>query len=232
MYQAIDRDALASVLTDRAGAPRRYVVRSLRIRTIRRSNRRFQGIRMILRALGRSSRKLDGRPGPDGKLIDRATGETLQLGIRGEPSFQREALIIQNDWQAVGADPFVHSIPAALAGDREQKTLTTGAAFTNGAYQALAGTHHSGRIPTAENRFTGTNSGGYVNPAHDVLMDRLVATIEPEARIQVHRQLMTEFLGNLPAYPLLFGPQTVEAVKGVSGIKGTTTFNMYEWNKQ
>jgi len=231
MYQAIDRDAMAAVITARM-APRadtwfapndpdyvkiesaipRYPYDPARART-------------LLVEAGWT-------PGPDGKLIDQATGQRLEIEIRGEPSFQREALIMQNDWQAIGAEPFVHNIPAALAGDREQKTLTTGGAFTNGQYQALLDTHNSGRIPSAENRFTGTNSGGYHVPEHDALMIRMSSAIDPDERIQLHRQMMTEFLANLPAYPLFFTPQAVQAVKSVTGIRGTTTFNMFEWNKQ
>lgn len=170
--------------------------------------------------------------GPDGMLTHRETGDRFGIEVRGDPTFEREAAVIADNWKAAGADPSIHVIPAALAGDRSQKATAPGVFFTNVRGPVFyVDRLHSKRTVTAENRFTGTNNGAYYNPSVDAILDRMVATIDPKERLVLHKDLLREHLADIPAMMLYWNPEPVPALRGVTGIKGPQTWNFFEWDK-
>ena len=171
--------------------------------------------------------------GVDGVLIHRETGDRFALEVRGDPTFEREATVIADNWKNAGADTSIHIIPAALAGDRSQKATATGVFFTNVRGAVLTVDRlHTRRTVSESNRWTGTNNGGYNNPAVNQILERLSSTIDPTARLALHKELLREQLGDVGAILLYWNPEPVPALRTVSGIKGASTWNFYEWNKQ
>ena len=172
-------------------------------------------------------------PGPDGVLTYRETGDRFAIEVRGDPTFEREAAVVADNWKAAGAETSIHIIPAALAGDRSQKATAPGVFFMNvRAAVFYLDRLHTKRTVTAENRWTGTNNGGYNNPSVDSLLDRLSSTIDPTARLALHRDLLREQLGDVASMLLYWNPDPVPALKDVTGIKGASTWNFYEWDKK
>jgi peptide/nickel transport system substrate-binding protein len=171
-------------------------------------------------------------PGSDGMLTHRDTGDRFAVEVRGDPTFEREAAVIAANWKTAGADTSIHIIPAALAGDRSQKATASGVFFTNvrGAVFTVDRLHTK-RTVSESNRWTGTNNGAYNNSTVDGILDRLSSTIDHNARLGLHRDLLREQLGDVAAILLYWNPEPVPALKSVTGIKGASAWNFYEWNK-
>lgn len=231
LYQATDRTTLANVITNGFGVPADSWFRpndEIR-RELESSIPQFPydpaRARQVLAEGGWA-------PGPDGVLTHRDTGERFAIEVRGDPTFEREAAVIADNWKAAGAEPSIYVIPAALAGDRSQKANATGVFFTNVRGPVFyVDRLHSKRTVTAENRYTGTNNGAYFNPAVDGILDKLVATIDPRRRLELHKDLLREHLADIPAMMLYWNPEPVPALKGVVGVRGPQTWNFYEWDK-
>jgi len=94
---------------------------------------------------------------------------------------------------------------------------------------------HSKFITSAVNRWNGTNRGGYNNPKVDAILDKLVVTINQAERLELHKDLLREQLGDVATMPLYWDVDPVMAVKGVKNIgrnAGVNTWNMYQWDKE
>lgn len=232
LYQAIDRELLSSVITHGLGpvADSWFPPEDPLRRELESSIPKFPYDPVRSRQLFAEA---NWTPGPDGGLTHRETGDRFAIEVRGDPTFEREATVVADNWKAAGAEVSIHIIPVALVGDRSQKATAPGVFFQNvrGAvfYRDRL---HTRRTVTAENRWTGTNNGGYHNPTVDAILDRLSATIDPVARLALHRELLQEHLAEVPAMLLYWNPQPVPALKGVTGIKGAATWNFYEWDKR
>jgi peptide/nickel transport system substrate-binding protein len=232
LYHATDRELLSNVITHGLGpaADSWFSAEDPLLREVDSAIPRFPYDLARSRAL---MAEAGWTPGSDGVLTHRETGDRFSLEIRGDPTFEREAAVIADNWKSSGVDTSIHIIPAALSGDRSQKATAPGVFFTN--VRAAVFTLdrlHTRRTVTAENRWTGTNNGGYNNPTVDGILDRLNATIDPTARVALHRDLLREQLGDVGAILLYWNPEPVPALKSVTGIKGAATWNFYEWDKQ
>jgi len=231
LYQTTDRDSLARVITQGFGlaADSWFVPDSELHRELQDAIPQYPydpaRARQLLGDAGWT-------PAADGVLTNRDTGDRFAIEVRGDPTFEREAAVIADNWKAAGAEPSIYIIPAALAGDRSQKANASGVFFTNvRASVFYVDRLHSKRTVTAENRYTGSNNGAYYNPAVDAILDRMVAIIDPRERLALHRDLLREHLADIPAMMLYWNPQPVPALKGVHGIKGPQTWNFFEWDK-
>src|SRR5205823_3273693 len=71
------------------------------------------------------------------------------------------------------------------------------------------------------NRWNGNNRGGYSNPRVDAILDRLVVTIDTTERLQLHKDLLREQMGDVALIPLYWNADPVLAVKGLTGTPPT-----------
>jgi peptide/nickel transport system substrate-binding protein len=174
----------------------------------------------------------------DGTLIHQVTGERFEIMLNGSASTrtEREQGIIADGWKATGVQvqPFI--IPAALNNDREYRSLLTGAQLIGVGYDAFYTDRlHSKYITSPANRWSGPNRGGYSNPRVDAVLDQLVKTIDSAERLELHKQLLAEQLGDLAVMPLYWDVDPVIAVKGVKNIgrnATVNTWNMFQWDKE
>jgi ABC-type transport system substrate-binding protein len=76
-----------------------------------------------------------------------------------------------------------------------------------------------------------SSRGAYNNPRVDALLDRLVTTVDPAQRVQLHRDLLVEQVGDVALMPLYWG---VEAVPAARGVRGLDTFwgNVFNWDRE
>lgn len=85
------------------------------------------------------------------------------------------------------------------------------------------------------NRWSGSNRSGYNNPNVDALYDKLAITIEPNQRVDLHKQLLEEALNDVSIIPLWWEYAPILALKGVRGIGAlidtSNTWNVFEWSK-
>jgi peptide/nickel transport system substrate-binding protein len=175
--------------------------------------------------------------GADGVLVHQATGERFEVLLHGSASTrtEREQHIIADGWKAVGAQVNQLIIAAALANDREYRSTLSGAGLIGVGYDAYYTDRlHSSFITGPANRWTGANRGGYSNPRVDALLDRLVVTIPPMERLELHKDLLREQMGDVAVMPLYWDIDPVLFVNGVrkvGGNAGVNTWNMFEWDR-
>jgi peptide/nickel transport system substrate-binding protein len=176
--------------------------------------------------------------GGDGVLTHQATGDRFEITLHGSQSTrtEREQGIIADGWKTTGAQIQTSIIPAALNNDREYRSLLSGAQLIGVGYDAFYTDRlHSKFITSAANRWNGTNRGGYNNPRVDAILDKLVVTIAPSERLDLHKDLLREQLGDVAVMPLYWDVDPVMAVKGVKNIgrnAAVNTWNMFQWDKE
>ncbi len=176
--------------------------------------------------------------GPDGVLVHQSTAERFESEIWSSGSDQaRWAVAFIEYWKAVGAELTPHAIPASLTAGagREYNSKRPGPRI--GTFSAETYTQdrpHSKAIPTATNRWTGTNEGGYVNPRVDAILERIARAIDPREKATVHRELVQEMMGDIHLMPLWWNMIPTVMANGVRGVKAVTiggTLSSFEWDK-
>jgi peptide/nickel transport system substrate-binding protein len=96
--------------------------------------------------------------------------------------------------------------------------------------------------PTPENRWTGTNRGGYMNSAWDDIGEQLRVTLDGNRQIELERELVRIFSTELPVLPIYYEVQVVPTAAGLTGVQGLKgiahtghvmhTWNVHEWDLQ
>jgi peptide/nickel transport system substrate-binding protein len=178
--------------------------------------------------------------GSDGVLVYPGTGERFEIELSGAPrqDTQRMQAVMREQFKAVGVDAVLYNFPAALASDNEVRSTRPGVTLNGtGSANFFTSTMYSSRIPGPENRWGGSNWGGYNNPRVDALLDRLNATIPPTERLPLQRELLQVILGDVALAPVYWNVVPVLALAGVKGfaLEGGTsgqTWNFFEWDKR
>ena len=237
LYQAIDRPTLTQVMTggiapvaDSWFTPEDGLRRELE-----------QAIPKFPYDLARAQQLLTGVgwvKGADGILVHQGTGDRFEIQIQGQagPGVEKEANAIADGWKAVGARVEFDLVPPARAGDAEYQATRPGPRITSPSadlyYQNRL---HSNQAATAANRWTGRNRGGYSNPTVDALLDRMNVTIDARERLDLHRQLLQEQMGDVAVYPLYWEVAPILMLKGINGpraVRNQVTVNIFDWTKE
>ncbi|HZT07918.1 MAG TPA: peptide ABC transporter substrate-binding protein [Chloroflexota bacterium] len=177
-------------------------------------------------------------PGPDGTL--QKNGVPFHTVITYEQNQEKEATIIRQDLKAVGVDGDLEVISNLVLRDAELRASYTGIGIAQNPMGALSAVRRfaSDQIPTAANRFAGTNRGSFTNADWDDIGKRLRTALLDSQRIDLERDLLTVFSAQLPALPLIYEIQAVPVAgfKGLIPITGVPhtgnimhTTNAHEW---
>jgi peptide/nickel transport system substrate-binding protein len=175
--------------------------------------------------------------GADGLLVDpNPVGQGRPMDIKlwsseGQNT-AKDMTLIATYWQALGAKTSTDVVPAALASDREYRSLLPGVKSLGGiGFEALtSGRLHSRSIPAPENRWSGQNRGAYSSPQADAILDRLSVTIDANQQVELHRQLLAIAMVDLAIFPLYWEVQIYPVLKGVNNIQ-TGVWNKLNWTK-
>jgi len=179
------------------------------------------------------------RPGGDGVL--EKGGTKFNLTMRDSDG-ERDSVIVAAFWKEIGVIGSYERRTAAALRDREDRATFTGVDITSNPMGAAAVIRRtaSNNIPTAENRWTGTNRGGWSNAAWDGLELRMLGALEERARIDVERELLRIAWTDLAVLPLYFRNDLVPVGGGLTGPVPNTgvahrgfilhTWNVHEWD--
>jgi peptide/nickel transport system substrate-binding protein len=177
--------------------------------------------------------------GGDGVLVHTESGERFEIQVYGSQvaSVGPEQGVIGDGWKTIGAQVAPYVIPSALGGDREFRSKLSGAGLNGTPTDAFYTDRlHSRYITSPANRWIGGNRGGYSNPAVDVLLDRLIVTVDSTQRIALHRELLGEQMGDVALMPLYWDIRPTLALRDVRGIRkplgSNMTWNIWEWDRQ
>jgi peptide/nickel transport system substrate-binding protein len=121
--------------------------------------------------------------GPDG-IARNSSGEALFISIMNQPTEvdQQEAAVVVSDWKNAGISSEVHRLATQEMRDNELRAKYPGAAYNRRAL-TLENMVWTGRqVARADNRWSGQNRNGYVNPALDDLWLKVLGSIDPRER--------------------------------------------------
>ncbi|MPZ16008.1 MAG: hypothetical protein GEU73_16565, partial [Chloroflexi bacterium] len=178
-------------------------------------------------------------PGPDG-VLQRAE-QRLALQIRpGEGAGEKEATIIQQDWEAIGIEGHLEVLSDALLRDPEARANFTGVAVNGNPMGGVSAVRRfaTEQIPAPANRWSGTNRGAFSSPEWDDVGARIRTALDEGQRLQLERQLLSVFSAELPALPIQYELQAVPVAgfRGWVPITGSPhtgnimhTTNIHEW---
>ncbi len=176
---------------------------------------------------------------PDGRLVHQGTDEPFEVEISGAPrqDTQRMQAVMREQFKAVGVDASIYNFPPQLASDNQARSTRPGVTINGtGAAGFFVNTVHTRGAGSPENRWGGSNWGGYSSPKTDALLDKLVATIPPAERLPLQRELFQMVLGDVAVAPMYWNVSPVLALEGVNGIPtggGTAqTWNFFQWDKR
>jgi peptide/nickel transport system substrate-binding protein len=171
-------------------------------------------------------------------------------GIWGHPSFGRFAFILdtfqspQNEnemhilaatWRQAGFDVTENVLAANLSADAQLRDTRPGVvAASSGSGEATLAEHTTALVPTAQNRWSGVNRGGWSNPEFDRLAQQFNATLARDQRAPILVQMARVFSEDAAVLSLYFNPTTVAFVANLKGPKpavpeGTMAWDVHTW---
>lgn len=179
------------------------------------------------------------RKGGDGVL--EKGGQRFRLTMRDQEG-ERDPVIIAAGWKGLGIIGEYELRTAAMLRDRQDRATFTGVDVTSNPMGAASASRRFAgyNTPTAENRWTGTNRGGFASAAWDDLDRRILAALDDRTRLDLERDLLRVFSAELPALPLYFRWDVVPVGGNLTGVQANTgvahrgfilhTWNAHEWD--
>ncbi len=166
-------------------------------------------------------------------------------GVRFAPDFEalesadyaRAGQIMQDSWRRAGIDVQYSVMPNAMIRNNERRHkspgITSPGAGLGNAKQALS-QWSSSEIGTADNRWNGSNRGGWTDPEFDRLFDLYNTTLDPAARDQVVAQAMKVLSDQLPGIPVYYNIYPVAVAASLQGPTAgpsseTVYWNIHDW---
>jgi peptide/nickel transport system substrate-binding protein len=171
--------------------------------------------------------------GPDGILVQPASGERFEVDLWNRFQLQRDQAIVADYWKAVGVQANTKQLP--IQRDRELEAKISGGQMLD---QTIAdytvARLRSTDIAAPANRWNGRNLGGYSNPRLDALLAKLAITIDQRDAANVHRDLVREAFTDLALLPFYFQVTPLLTREGVTGPEGgvNVNWNFYQWDKK
>jgi peptide/nickel transport system substrate-binding protein len=166
-------------------------------------------------------------------ILTNAAGEKFDARIAGTRDVQKLEGVIADSWRSIGARLDESLIGSDRLDDFEALSTLPGAWMgTQLFYNMYTDRFHSSGIAGPANRWTGRNRSGYNSPRLDSLLDRLVATVDPSARLVLHRELLDEQMNNLVVMPLYWLLNPFFVTGGVKGVGNATPWNLFNWDKE
>jgi ABC-type transport system substrate-binding protein len=165
-------------------------------------------------------------------LLTNAAGQAFQLEISATagPAGEHETAFIANNWKSVGVDSSAYLVPRALAGNPESDATFPGGRTSNRPIVPENFAWGSAQIPTAQNRWLGSNRGSFSDAAVDRWNDAVLTAVSPrawlDANVALHKR-MSEVLGTLP---LFYPADVIVARHPIKGPVGHFTYPCYSWN--
>jgi peptide/nickel transport system substrate-binding protein len=174
--------------------------------------------------------------GPDG-IARNGEGQPLNVPmLNGAAEMdQLEAAAVVNQWKAVGVASEVHPLTRSQQRDGEYRSKFAAVAYNRRgiAYDDMVWL--SSRLSGPDNRWSGANRSGYVNPALDRLWPRVTATIDPKQSEAVLIEALQVMTADAAVTPTHLQPQAMAYRAGLTGSippwvgESAQIWNAWEW---
>ncbi|MPZ15986.1 MAG: hypothetical protein GEU73_16450 [Chloroflexi bacterium] len=169
--------------------------------------------------------------GPDGERF------TPELKTNASVQYEQERSIVASSWRQLGIDVQETVLPAALAQSGEARATFPGFyAFSTSLGDRALRNFASAEIPSTENRWTGSNRGGWSNAEYDGLVSRYQVTLDRNERVRQMAEMARLLSDQLPAYSLYYDLGTIVHVTQLRGLgpvvadaTGLIAWNVHLW---
>jgi peptide/nickel transport system substrate-binding protein len=234
LAHAIDRQGLADGLLEGQGLPADTLV----VPQIRYFPSLDRSLAKYPYDLRRTDRLMDeaGFPkGGDGFFPSPGAGRfPLHLSISGLAQNEAEATIMADGFRRAGFDPSIQVLSQAQATDRQVRSSYPGLSSTSNTngFEPPTRFLRASEIPTPENRWQGSNRGGWVHPEFERLAAAYDTTLGESERQQQAIDLLTVVSQELPAFPLYYNFAVVPHVAELAGLRAGVNWNwnIHEWD--
>jgi ABC-type transport system substrate-binding protein len=155
---------------------------------------------------------------------------TLDVWWHTSPQYDKEGAILADTWQRAGFDvkPTVLSA-AALRDNQLRSSFPALYIASSSRLESFA----SASIPTAANRWTGSNRGGWVSPEYDRLWLAFNSTLDANERIGQMVGMLKLLSDEVPAFVLYYNPSIAAHASTVRGPDSASlnadVWNIHEW---
>jgi ABC-type transport system substrate-binding protein len=166
-------------------------------------------------------------------------GERMSFEFRGDSGtqFEKDLAVVGAGWQRAGFEPRLFVIAAAQFRDAEFRTLFKGVySTTSGAAAAnRLDNFTSASIPTAENRWSGSNYSAWANAEFDRLWAEFSTTLDQNARNRQAIEMMRIVNEDLVIMPLFHNFEVAAHYPVLLGLDrnpvffGLISWNVHEW---
>jgi peptide/nickel transport system substrate-binding protein len=141
-----------------------------------------------------------------------------ELAVLQSPQNESEMSIMAATWRQFGIDVKEVVWPSVQARDAQLRNQAPGLTTTSGpAGEGTLVDHASTELPRPENRWTGSNRGGWVNAEFDRLAQQFNTTLARQERTRLLVQLARIFSEDAAVLSLYFNPTTTAFVSGLTG---------------
>ncbi len=170
--------------------------------------------------------------GGDGVFAHPTFGRfSAEFGTFQSPQNESEMSIIAASWRQLGLDIREVVYPAVQARDYQlRNTYQSFIAASGPAGDRTLVEHKSAELPRPENRWNGSNRGGWSNPEFDRLADIFDATLDRDQRAQLLAQMARIFTEDAAVISLYFNPTITAFVAGLHGPAPVVPTNYVSWN--
>jgi peptide/nickel transport system substrate-binding protein len=171
---------------------------------------------------------------PDGFFVGPGGGRfPLNLSISALAQNEAEATIMADGFQRAGFESSLQVLSQAQATDRQVRSsypALSSTSNTNG-FEPPSRFLRASEVATAENRWRGSNRGGWIHPEFERLAAAYDTTLEAGERDQRAIELLRLVSQELPAFPLYYNfvaiPHDAELTGPAGGLNWN--WNIHEW---
>jgi peptide/nickel transport system substrate-binding protein len=156
---------------------------------------------------------------------------TMRLDHVEDPAFNQESAIMADTLKQLGIEISINSLSRAQW--RDPARGPDFPALRNqggGEVQTIFG---SSQIPTAENRYTGSNRGSWLNAEYDRLQEAFGVTLDRSERRQQLIQMSRLISEEVPAIPLYYRLKVTAHIPQLQGVllgdRVGAYWNIYQW---
>jgi peptide/nickel transport system substrate-binding protein len=157
----------------------------------------------------------------------------LDLWTHTSPQYEKEQAILADTWQRTGFEIRPTILSAAALRDNQLRSSFPSLYIAS---SSRLETFAPASIPTAANRWTGSNRGGWVSPEYDRLWQGFNATLDPSERINQMVGMLKLLSDEVPAFVLYYNPSIAAHLAVLRGPDSASlnadVWNIHEWELQ
>jgi ABC-type transport system substrate-binding protein len=235
LAHAINRQGLVDGLLDGQGIPADTLV-SPQVEYFPALDRILTKYPYDLRRSEQLMREAGFEKGPDGIYTGPGTGRfSLELSVSALAQNEAEAAVIVDALRRGGVDMTLQVLSQAQAADRQVRSSFSGISSTShtNAFEPPVKFLRAAEMPTPENRWRGSNRGGWNHPEFERVTAAYDTTLDRSERNQRSIDLLKVVSEEVPAFPLYYNlaviPYTADLRGPLGGINWNWNLPGWEW---